>query len=627
MADYNGNGMVSGGNSVSAASILASAYRPEPDPSSPASPINYEALCKSVERSYKALRPFREITTMLIKEAAGPLYGNTGDKSEKYINKVNQFVQTYSMLVAADDPQYFVVPQQTILEAFASLYETTLNNHVRRIGLKYTAQRTIMDAMFGIGVVRTYMASSPYVENEVELDADPGRPYVSNILQDDFVYDMAASCWSAVRYAGNMYRLPFAAFQKAVDSGVYDAEAAKDVQPNTKWSSNDPQRADAIARGQEMDGDEFQPMIDLADVWEASTRTICTFVVTDRDQFCCKPVPLACIPHDEPDGIPFQILAFEDVPGSVMPIGPAVHMFPLERAANQILRKNIRSALRFKSFIMVDQAGAQTGTAIKTVSDGGIVTGNPQMATPMKTGGVDPASQAFCDALLSYENLEGGNIEAAAGQGAQTSTVGQEELIHAANDRRIQQFSYRVADWLGRVGRSLGYLLWKNDLHEVVSRFEPPGLKGYSIDRHWKEGDREGKFLDYNFVPNVYSYQYRSPEAAAQQITQLLTQFYAPLWAIFAQQGMTMNGPAITQFFAKTMHRPELNDFIQSGSAPPPDEAPQMGDVPSPAMRTRNYVQRSEANPQSSRSAIQQLWMGQAANGQSGAQVGIPGAA
>jgi len=145
------------------------------------------------------------------------------------------------------------------------------------------------------------------------------------------------------------------------------------------------------------------------------------------------------------------------------------------------------------------------------------------------------------------------------------------------------------------------------------------GAGGITVTSVWKPGDREGKFLDYNFDIDVYSMQYQSPKSKLQSLNELVTGVYVPMVPMLMQQGGMIDMFALTEKYADLMNLPELMDIVKfAGVVSDTESDVPMAEVPKKSpMSTRNYVRHNV-------SAGQQNPMQQAVSmmGQAGQQQG-----
>ena len=151
-------------------------------------------LQRALQSSYRAMEPYRKIQLMLIQEYAGPRYNQEKSNVEKlqYLNMLQQAIDTWKMTIIPNNPQILVSTGKTELQAFARHFQIAVNNLLKKINFAETASSWVVNALFGLGVVKCHMADSGRLVTEGDVTADPGMPFASVVSLDDFVYDTSA---------------------------------------------------------------------------------------------------------------------------------------------------------------------------------------------------------------------------------------------------------------------------------------------------------------------------------------------------------------------------------------------------------------------------------------------------
>ena len=580
-------------------------------------------LFKALESNYRGLLPFRNLNRSLVEEYAGSGYGRSSKvRQEKMLNLTKQAVRAYAMSLAANRPRVAISTEHRELTYFAKQFEVAVNNLLAEIGLEYTIRQWVMDAFFCVGIVKVHMADAGTVQIEQDLWADPGTPFASNVNLDNWCCDLGARKWTEMKFSADAYRIPF---DDLKNSGVFDPEAIQDLQPTSKYSCDD-ERLSRIGRGGEVDHDEFEPMIDLADVWIPRDGMIYTFAVDTLSQFRLKGEPIAAMPWEGAEFGPYHLLGFDDVPENILPSSPAADLWSLDRLANALMRKQSRRARAQKRLhTYTDAGGEDAGRLQKSSDDEWIKVRDPDQIGQVDVGGVDPGLQAFFMGVTQLYDRMAGNLTAILGLGSQADTASQESMIHSAVSKQEAQMQYRVVDAAVRVIRDLGYMLWADKFKVIRGQMPVEGAEGYAIDMTWTPEDREGDFFDYNFSIDVHSMPYQAPAQKVGAVNQLLTQIYAPLAQLLAQQGGSINLQKLTELYAEQLNLPRLKEIVQFGAVPT-DETPIQGrETPMPSASTRTYVRKNvpTGGTNQGREHVQmQAWLGQAATPQQNASMG-----
>lgn len=576
-----------------------------------------DRLSRAVEASYRALEPYRKLVHGLVEEYAGSGYGKGArTQQEIYLNLMHQTVDAYTMALVANRPKVVVktdIPSQNF---FAKKLEKATNNLVKEIGLEYTLRAWVLDSFFCLGIIKIHMANSGLVQIEPDVWMDPGKPFASNVSLDNWVHDVSATKFEEVKFAGDMYRIPFSDLVDNPD--IYDAEIVAELQPSTKSAASS-ERLESISRGQEVDNDEYEPMIDLADIYIPRDNMVYTFPLKNADTFSIAGPPVAKMPWNGPEFGPYKLLGFNDVPENIMPTSPASHLAAMSRLVNNIMRKQARRARTAKRIHMYTATAAPDAKRLqKSPDDDFVQVNNVKELGTMEIGGIDPTAQAFLIGTIEAYDRMAGNLTAMLGLGSQAETLGQEQLIHSAASKKEAQMQFRVLDGANRVVRDLAWMLWNDAVKTMPAQLPIEGAsEEYAVDATWTPEDREGDFLDYNFDIDVHSMPYQSPQQRVQALTTLLTQIYAPLMPMLQQQGGMVDLQALTETYADMMSLPEIRSIIKFMGMMPAQEGAGGGEEGGgmPAVTSRNYTRRnvpSGGTKENRATVAQQAWMSQA---------------
>ncbi len=577
-----------------------------------------ERLHRVVQGHYRALEPFRKLVKDLVVEFAGSNYGNGGPspRFQTMIPLTKQMVDAYQMALVANRPRVMCSTPYQELRWFSKVYEVAINNLIKEIGVEYTLRSAVLDALFGLGIVKVHMADAGVVQVEHDLWMDPGQPFVSNVALDNFVYDMGASKFSQCKFAGDAYRIAYSDLQ---DASIYDQEVVKEIKPSSKYG-HDQDRLERISRGWEVDQDELEPMVDLIDIWVARDRMIYTFEL-DRNAslFTPRGKCLSQMPWEGHEHGPYHLLSFSDVPENIMPTSMIADLAELSRVINSIMRKNSRRARNQKKVLVYTPAAAEGASKlIRAGDDAAVEVHDPKQIGKMEMGGVDAANAQFMTQAIQIFKEQCGNLDALLGLAAQSDTVGQEQLIHGAVGKKVAQMQTRVVDFSCRVIHDLAYLLWNDRYKTMPGEIPIEGSDLGGFPANWTPDERLGNFLQYQFDVDIYSMPYSSPSQKANATTQVLGQIM-PAAQLLMQQGGNIDFHELINQYAEYYNIPRLKDIIKFTGVPA--EMGGGGEQPGMATSTtRNYNRHSSSDGPSSADQQNQMWA-EISNQQSNAQM------
>lgn len=559
-------------------------------------------LTDAVSASYESMERFRKLNTHLVEAYVGPGYLGRADEKPKYLEKLTEAIDAYQTLLAGGNPKCEISSHLNGLEQFAFRYQQSLNHLSTEIHLKETLERWVVDACLLIGIVKVHVADSGHVMFADGLSLDPGVPNASNISLDDWVVDMSAKCFRAVKFAGDKYRIPYREFKEGVAIGMYDEIVAKDVRPASKHDSQDGTLAEAIRSGDSVDADDVEPMVDLADIWCPRDGKVYTFAVTGAGRFRLDPRPLAEMDWVDPECGPYATLGFRVVPDAIFPKSPAMHLNDINTLIDNVMGLTARQAKRQKNLTFYNGGSETEAGRVRVAPDGAIINGDPQSVKQLVIPGADPGTVNLLLQLLQFFDVSAGNLTSLMGLGAQADTVGQESLIHEAGNRKVEWMQDRVAGATSKLFRSLGLLLWHDEFKEMSMQMPVPGAEKYNATIEWKSRERAGNFFDYNFATVVSSLRQKTAQSKANELGQLVMQVFIPLAEMLQSQGGRIDLAALAEMYAELLDLPKLRNLVVFDQQPQELEQPSSS-IRKPPSTTRNYVRHNTGGGQRNPSA------------------------
>jgi len=542
-------------------------------------------LYAAIDASRNARRPFNQNRIKMLREFVGSFYNSQGAPNEVLVNLLNMTADAYTIGLAARNPRVRVVTDYRDLWPFAYRYQKNLNDYIEEIHFSQTLQQIVLDAFFTQGIAKVFQAEWQSIQLEDDVWADPGRPYVGRISPDYFGMDMSVNDVRRCKFMWDEYRVSWDSVKNDPD---FDKSVVARMSPNSKWERTDDQ-ANQISAGSLVDDDELEPMVDLMDVWLPDLRAVGVF---SRH---VEAGPLKLV-DEGPEGGPFQLLSFADVPDNLIPTSPAHNLMGLHLLYNGLLRKQARQAKRQKVNPTYRPSAADDADRMRKVSDGDWVkVSDPAGISVVSQGGVDQTNVAFSIAVLDLFDRQAGNLKAMAGLGQQAATLGQEELIYSAASRKEAKMQYRVHDFTSRVMQAIGNLMWNDSTMERQKQVELGSSSGIFTDISWTPDKREGDFWQYNFEIEPYSMNYEPPEAKAQKMQQIMQQIQN-LYPILQASGGNVDVQELIRHYADTMQMPELANVITFSNPPTVERSEPTGSrARMPQQTSRTYVRKNIA--------------------------------
>ena len=574
----------------------------------PNSTKDMSRLAKAIKTSRRSLRPFRRKRSKMVADYVGSHYGAGGPDRENVMNLMYQTADTYVQALSANRPRVLISNKHNDLSWFSHHFEVALNNLIAEIKLEEVLRRAVLEAFFCIGIVKVHNVDAGLIQLDGEDEwLDPGKPYADLVSLDDWFYDIRATSWRKVKFCGNRYRIPYEKFMR--DDSL-DKKIREDIKPTSRHTYDVNLEGDNPVRDmleEESDKDDFEEMVMLQDIWIPEEKQIITIAEDHHKK------PLRVLDWDGPEGGPYHIRSFSDVPDHVMPLSPAMTLKPLADMINGLLRKQRRQAQRQKDIPFYQSGSHDDAKRLQRAEDGQWTrVDNPDSVNVLKMGGVDQGNLAFRMSMQEVYDRMAGNLQAMAGLGPQADTLGQDRLIHSQVSKRQANMQYKVVRFTEEICRDLGWLLWTDEILEIPGVTEVAGLE---VDSTWMPEVREGDWFDYNFKVEPFSMQYKSPSERAASLTQFISQIAMPMFPMMQEYGGNIDIQELIEIYADLMDMPRLRQVImfeqpkQDRPGPNPAQPPGPQKQQGPDQRTTTNIPTG-GTPENRSHVMQQLLQG-----------------
>lgn len=573
---------------------------------------DFKRLRAAVDWSIRELEIPRKQRVDAIRQYVGAHYAQGGTDLRVPTNMIELAVTTYVRHLAARAPRVKIRTSVDHLRPQAKNLELALNQLPDEIDLGSTMRRAVVEAIFGMGVVKVGIATS----GVSVLGVDVGEPFVDLVSLDDYFLDMSAKNRHSIQFEGNDYWLPL-----DVAREMFEGKGGRNsIEPDDHTIIGDQghERAEGVSVSE--GADLYRDKVWLRDVWLPHTNELVTYGVKNLKLF-------RVTPWDGPEGGPYHILSFSDVPGNLLPLPPASLWLDLHELANSVFRKLARQADSKKTVAAFAGGNEESVEALKTARDGEGIRYSGQKPEPITVGGVDPQTLAFFIQTRDLFSYFAGNLDALGGLSPMTETVGQDQMLTEAASARVEQMRTSTLKFAKGIFQALGWYEWTDPVRQRM--LEKP-IDGTDIVLRvpWSQETREGDFLDYNFDIDVYSMQEDSPSLRLQKVGQALERFVFPLLPVIQQQGGVLDVQELLRIVAELGNVDELRNIVRFGEPIPGD--PQQGGSEQPSFKptttTRRYerVNRPGATRAGKDDAMSRLLMGGGVQASEAAAIGRP---
>lgn len=573
--------------------------------------VHLNRLREAMRQSRRTLSAYREVRKASIEEYVGPRYGsqNGNERNPTPINLLELMVNTYLRHLAAKAPEVEIRTIYEELKPMAYTFELAVNHLIgKEIGLVATLRRMVLDAIFGIGVVKVGLNRSRTVEIGGFMH-DIGQPFADTVSLDDWVFDTSAKRWESITFAGDRYRIPL---ETVRNCDIYDRAAREKVKAveMLQYDEEGEERVSSLG-GDGSNADEFKDHTELWDIWLPQEGVLIT-VPSEDDTLILREVA-----WEGPESGPYYLLNYSEVPDNIMPLSNVSLLMDLHLLVNKVFEKVSNQALRQKRIGMVRPGGEKDAERIVNAPDGSVIrTDDPKNVGEMVFGGADGTSLAFALQGRDLFTWLGGNIDALAGLSPQADTVGQERLILGNASKRLSDMADRTQVVATSIIEALAWYLWSDPLIELplVKRVEGVNV---DIPTVFSADALEGDFLDYNFKIQAHSMQQLTPSEKWAQLMAVMQGAVFPILPMIQEQGGSIDVAKLLEIAAKNTNMPELREIVKFPGQLPPrltpiGQAPAHRAMQSPVTtRREERISRPGATRQGKDSAVMQALMGQ----------------
>ena len=547
--------------------------------------VDFDKLVKAVDWAVRQMATPRKERVVAVRQYVGSHYADGGTEKHVPVNLLELAVTIYVRHLAARAPRVMVSSSADELKPFARNMELALNQIPGEIGLEKTLRRAVIEALFGIGVVKVGISSGGERYEGKEL----GESFVDLVQLDDYFCDMSAKSRETIAFEGNDYWL---SLEEARDlaGGALEGEHFK-LFPDEHTVTGDQgeDRAEGISGSE--GADIYGDRVWLRDVWLPREQKIVTYGVKSKKK-------LREVAWDGPECGPYHVLGVAAVPGNLLPRPGGARGRDLHELANGVFRKLGKQAMGKKRVAAFGGGNDDSANALREASDGDGIKYSGPKPEMIDVGGIDAESLAFFLQVRDLFSYQAGNLDSLGGLGPVSETASQDRMIGDAAGARMASMKSRTIEFARGIWKALAWFEWTNPVRKRTIR-KPVEGADMVLTREWSAETRDGDFLDYNLEVDPYSMEEDTPAIRLQKIKQTLIEVFFPMLPVMQQSGAQFDFRKLVELFARLGNVDELRGLIQFGE-PIQGDAPAGGEgVASfkPSQTTRTYERVSRSAP------------------------------
>ena len=553
-------------------------------------------LKNAIAFSERQLEGFRKNRIEVLREYAGHHYSNGSAPDNVPINLIELYVQIYQRQVSVNDPRSLITSPYPQLAASSAEFKLAVNQQLERMVVDTPLNEAGMEALFMLGCV------------EVGID-ESGEPFVEPVLFDDLIVDMSAKSWRQVGFVGHRFR---ASAEWVHSNESFDKEMRQKVAPSELFSdrSFDGGSSDADTQSQTVTFggtrkvEEYKPRVELCQLYLPEEGILLTFADGDPKKALrrVKWKGPQSYHKDQTRIGPYHFLRYIDVPGNLMPVGPAQLWRDIHDVINRLANKVFRQAERQKTLL----TGANPDDIAQIVQHGdgdSCVVTEPDKVTEKTTGGANQVSLGMVMWLRNLGSYVAGNADLIGGTAATTDTVGQDQILMQSAGQQVKAMQQRMLAFSRNVLSDVAWWMWTDPLSEMDVSRKIPGTEE-SIMFQWTRERRRGEFAQYRFEIEPYSVQHRTPQERLQSVFGVLDKLITQYGPLLQASQMSFDMEKIVKLIADYSNTPEIASVIvyqngeqhanpgQGGGGGGSPGAGAMADLPSKAPVTKRIEER-----------------------------------
>lgn len=561
--------------------------------------INISDLCRSMRRSRRVLKFFREERRKAVIHYVGRHWGEGGSSRIVPVNVLARYVQVVSRNLISKNPRVMLSTMRQEMKPAVDAMQSWINQKFVDDYFHETLARFVVDAMFSIGIMKVALAS-PLDASLEGYNSQVGEPYAEVIDLDDWVCDVGATCYKDMRFCGHRFTVTY---EDAIAMGYFDEEEKKKLAPDmyTSYNEEGDEKITTLGRGFQADGTEdYKEMVTLWEIYLPGEKKIVTLAGDANGLPADGTKPLRVQDWFGPKCGPYHFLGFGIVPGNLMPKAPVMDLIDMANLINRLWRKTGDQAERQKTNLIVGGNAIDDGERITKASDGEpIVADDPGGAKEVSHGGPSPAIVAYLSTIMEVNNRMAGNVDLLAGGGPQSKTATQDTMLNQNAAAAVADMQETTVASVARIVSAMLEFWWYHPTQVMTSTKSLPGLPDMDLKRDLhpafsgQKFERRGKFSDLQVRIDPYSMAYRSPQQRLQFIMQIVEK-YIPIFPQLQASGVFFDWQEFFKIIAEYGDEPSFIRLFTIQEPMPANGNGNSGDTPSPSdTGPREYIRRS----------------------------------
>lgn len=368
----------------------------------------------AVEQGFERMSNARQARIMFLRQFVGQYYdaarGNIGTEP---LNLIFNAIRVLVPTLVYNFPVHNVGTPYMAHRDYGDMLGAALTQQDKKIAIRDTYRRWIVDAIFMMGITKTGLCDSgtaiPFQDGMI----DPGTVYTDVVDFDNFVFDPNARRIEDALFIGDRMRV---SRQALLESGLYKNELIERL-PRANEGYLGEERADQLsARNINFqETGELEDEVEICELWVPRAKALVTVPACGGGYKADDYLRVA--DYYGPDDGPYTFLRFTPpVPNNPLPISMVGIWYDLHVMANKMAKKIMEQADRQKDIVGYRRSATDDAQEALDATDGeAIAMDDPDGIKVHSFGGQQRSNEAHVQQLQVWFNMMAGNPEGMAG--------------------------------------------------------------------------------------------------------------------------------------------------------------------------------------------------------------------
>jgi hypothetical protein len=519
--------------------------------------LYYADIAEGVRKGFERTKNYRQARAMYLREYVGAHYRSNPDYAgSEPLNLIFNAIRATVPQIVMKNPLNSIGTDFLAHKEYAELLSLAVDRTEKNINLRDTLRAWIVDAFFGIGILKTGICVSDQCIMVGDVTIDPGAIYTEVVSIDNFTFDPDCTNLDRAWFMGDAIRLPRA---DLFQIPFINKQLVADL-PKASEVSRDLTRAEKLSKRSEIQP-AMQNLRDYVDVVQLYFPTAHQLVLMADPRQVLQADFLSRTDYFGPDEGMYTFLPLtQPVPDNPLPVAPIGVWYDLHKMANEMFVKVMDQAGRQKDIVFYQPGQSEEALDAWESPDGEFIkSANPQGFQTVSLGGQNKGNEVWLNQLTMWFNFMAGNPDQMSGASSNAETATQAEILQANAGISLEDVRGIVYDRTSQVSHKIGWYHHYNPLMKVPLIREREGRKEQVI---LTPEMRQGDYFEYYFKLLPKSMSRLDPIVRTKRIIEFATKII-PQAALAAsamlQFGLPFN---LQRYLTKLAEELELGDWI-----------------------------------------------------------------